>query len=153
MAGYPTASRILFWIVAAGCVGFLAVWLIHWFQRDNRIESLPRPAPSGVGASSEQWLEIARRAAGAGEWPQAVHAVYWAAIVWLQRNGSLPQDLTFTPREFLQFERTRPDAVPSPALAALTRGLERVWYARQTASANDYHESLSQLESLGCKLD
>jgi hypothetical protein len=37
-----------------------------------------------------------------------------------------------------------------PALRALTRRLEAVWYGMQTADANGFQQTLAELERLGC---
>jgi len=38
-------------------------------------------------------------------------------------------------------------------LTALTMGLERAWYANRGAGPEDFRESLSHLEALGCLLE
>jgi hypothetical protein len=37
-----------------------------------------------------------------------------------------------------------------PSMAALTRKFEIIWYGNRTANAEDFHETMSQLERLGC---
>jgi hypothetical protein len=155
MAEHATTSEILFWIVVAACVGFLAVWLIRWWTRDRRIPGLPRPPSAETPVRTEQeWLAAAHRAAQEGDWRQAIHNAYWAAVSRLQRCGALPEDLTRTPREYLRLFAGRPAPDPSrEPLAALTSGLERFWYARRTARLEDFRESLIHLETLGCKVE
>lgn len=159
LAGNPTASQILFWTVLAGCVGFLAVWLIGWWTRDRSIAGLPRPPRAEAVRTPEDWLAAAQRAAADGDWRQAIHNVYWAAVSRLQHAGALPAGLTHTPREYLRLYARRP-ALQSPTaqvssepLAALTSGLERFWYAGRIARAEDFRESLAHMESLGCKAE
>jgi hypothetical protein len=95
--------------------------------------------------TEEEWLAAAHRAAAEGDWRQAIHNAYWAAITRLQRSGALPEDRTRTPREYLRLFSGR------EPLAALTSGLERFWYARRIARPEDFRESLNHLETLGCK--
>jgi hypothetical protein len=151
VAGHPTASQFLFWLLVAGCVGILAVWLIRWWTRNGEVPGLPRPARSGMVVRTwQEWLAAAHHAAAAGDWRQAIHSSYWAAISRLQDSGALPADVTRTPREYLRLTSGPPVRDP---LAALTSGLERFWYGRRAARAEDFRESLTQLEALGCKVE
>lgn len=154
MAEHPTTSEFLFWVLAAGCVGFLAVWLLRWWTRDRGIPPLPRPDRTQTTVlTSEEWLAAAHRAAAEGDWREAIHNTYWAAISRLQQSGALPEDLTHTPREYLRLVRAGEDAGETArATAALTSGLERFWYARRAARAEDFCESLNHLEALGCQV-
>jgi hypothetical protein len=151
-AAHPVISELLFWVVVAACVGFLAVWFFGWWN-SGRLPALPQPpeAPRHL-LSWQQWLAEAHRAAAAGDWRAAIHAAYWAAVARLQLSGALPEDGTHTPREYLRLYAA--DASQSrEALAALTAALERFWYAGRAVSAGDFRESLIRLEALGCKAD
>jgi hypothetical protein len=148
---HTTTLAVLFWMLVAACVGFLALMLIRWWTRDGPIASLPAPNRTDVPVRTwQEWLAAARQAAEEGDWRQAIHCAYWSAIR-LQDSGALPADLTHTPREFLRLMSDQP-ASREP-LAALTSGLERFWYAQRAAGAEDFRESLTHLETLGCKVE
>jgi hypothetical protein len=61
-----------------------------------------RPCPGAASAREWQlWLEDARKAAAAGQWREAIHFVYWAAISRLESRRLWPADRARTPREYL----------------------------------------------------
>jgi hypothetical protein len=107
--------------------------------------------PPVAARNSENWLREARLAAAGGQWREAIHRTFWAAIARLQESRTLPEDRTRTPREYLRL--IRPEQPSSGPLRALTLGLERFWYAKQAAGSGDFDESLKHLESLGWKVD
>jgi hypothetical protein len=144
-------GRILFWIIVAVATGFLAMWLIQLWSRADPMLTLPRVVPGPAARSSDTWLHEARQAEARGQWREAIRCAYWAAIARLQETGALPEDRTRTPREYLR--SIRADQPASGPLRALTLGLERFWYAKQTAGAKDFDESLKYLGSLGCKVE
>lgn len=158
-ASHPSTSQILFWVALVGAVSFLVLWMVRLWSRD--IQSLKLPTPnqvSGEARTWEEWLRAARMAAEQGDSQQAIHCAYWAGVIRLQGVGALPADRTLTPREYLRnFAR---DASENSAgsnfrqpLAALTQALERFWYARRSASNEDFRESLRQLAALGCDVE
>jgi len=148
---YRAGGRVLFWVLIAAAIGFVAMLLIRLGTRDPASLALEHPAPQAAARNWEAWLQEARRAASAGQWREAIHGAYWAAIARLQENRSLPQDRTRTPREYLRL--IAPEQPASSSLRALTLGLERFWYAQQTATAGDFEASLRHLDSLGCRID
>jgi Domain of unknown function (DUF4129) len=151
-AQHPTEGRILFWIVVVGAVGLLAAWIIRlWSGRDARF-TLPRVDGAVRMQSWMDWVRAAREAANQGDPREAIRCTYWAGVALLQERRVLPQDLTRTPREYLRLIPAPERAMAAP-LGDLTAGLERFWYAGQTAQPDDFEVSLKQLEALGCKLD
>jgi len=151
-AAHPVISEIVFWVVVAACVGFLAVWLLGLWSRGG-IASLSQPPnlPRHL-RTWQEWLAEAHRAAAAGDWRAAIHAVYWSGVSRLQQSGVLPEDGTHTPREYLRLYAAGASQ-NREALAALTAALERFWYAGRTSGADDFRESLVRLEALGCRAD
>ena len=140
-------GRVLFWILVAAATGFIAAWLIRLWSRADPMLALPRVVPGLTAHGWETWLREARLAASSGQWREAIHCAYWAAIARLQETRALPEDGTRTPREYLSLIRS--DQPASGPLRALTLGLERFWYARQTAGAQEFEESLKHLGALG----
>jgi hypothetical protein len=155
---HPAGSQILFWSVLAGAVGFLALWLVRLWSQDAQLLKLPAPNLSPHEARTwEEWLIAARKAAAQGDSRQAIHCAYWAGITRLQGVGALPADRTRTPREYLGLltppENEGAAGSPLEPLSALTRELERFWYARRAAGNEDFRESLRHLAALGCNVE
>ena len=156
---HPIGGQILFWLILVGGVLAIGVWVFRLLTRGDQLAALPRSELVGVTRSWQEWLRAAREAANRGDFREAVHSAYWAGIARLEDVGVVPRDRTKTPREYLRLA-TEPApaalaaaAAPQRPLAGLTSTLERVWYARREAVAEDYRESLRQLEALGCQLD
>ena len=120
------------------CVGL--AWGLLQLERRWRIRLVPderRPEPGAASARDWQlWLEDARAAAAAGQWREAVHFVYWAAISRLEFRRLWPADRARTPREYLAL--VAPEDPRKPRLATLTRTFERIWYGGRPAAESDY---------------
>jgi hypothetical protein len=95
------------------------------------------PAAGAASARDWQlWLADARRAAAAGQWREAIHFVYWAAISRLESKRLWPADRARTPREYLALV-----AAEDPrraGLATLTGSFERSLVRRPAAGESDY---------------
>jgi hypothetical protein len=159
MAQYPMGGEILFWAIVVLCVGFLALWVFRFTISRDRIDALP---PGHVVAPSrtwQEWIHVARLAAGRNDFREAIHAAYWAGIARLQDTGMLPKDRTKTPREYLRLisQPARGELMPPLAyrepLTKLTNRLERTWYGNRAASGDDFRDTLEQVEALGCQLE
>jgi hypothetical protein len=147
---HPTSSQILFWTLVAAAAGMLLLWLVRLGDRDRTILTLRGPHQPIAARPWAEWMAAARLAADQGDLRQAMHCAYWAGVARLQETGVLSADLTYTPREYLGLASAS-DAAPVAPLAALTTGLERHWYAGRAATADDFRESMKNLEALGCK--
>ncbi len=145
---YPTESKIFFWTLIGGAVLAFLVWL---FRRWDRAELLSMNIPSdATPRTSNQWIVAARAFSAEGDFSKAIQCIYWAAIIRLEEIGKLPRNRPHTPREYLGLVSTAQYSAP---LAALTKQLERCWYAGMPASAQDFAACLSALEALGCRVD
>ena len=138
----PWLGRALVWgFITAVCVGL--IWGLLQLERRWRIRLVPEdrgPAPSAASATSWQlWLEDARRAAAAGQWREAIHFIYWAAISRLESKRLWPADRARTPREYLAL--VDPEDPRRPSLATLTGSFERVWYGGRQAAESDYQRA------------
>lgn len=156
---HPLGGQILFWLLIVAAVGFIAMWMFRFFANRDPVNALP-PSPDAIAARTwQEWIREAREAAGRGDFREAVHSTYWAGIARLEDLGVVPKDRTKTPREYLQLLVEPADGQPAPAathhepLAALTKGLERTWYANRSAGLDDFRESLHHLEAMGCPLE
>jgi Domain of unknown function (DUF4129) len=127
--------------ILAVCLGL--VWGLVQLERRWRIRLTPeglKVAPEAASARDWQlWLEDARKAAAAGQWREAIHFVYWAAISRLESRRLWPADRARTPREYLALlggEDPR-----RTGLAALTGSFERTWYGGRAADESEYREA------------
>jgi Domain of unknown function (DUF4129) len=159
IARHPLGGEILFWVLVVVGVGITAAWVFRFFASRDRRQNLPTTDSVVAVRTWQEWIRSAREAANAGNYREAVHCAYWAGIVRLEDAGVVPKDRTKTPREYLRLV-----SEPAPGqlatlpkhreqLTALTGKLELVWYANRGAKAEDFNESLRQLEALGCLLE
>ena len=149
---HPVGSWIVFWLVVLGALATLAFVLIRVWTTEERLSEMPLSSGPFSFRTWEQWIIAARAAADAGDLPRAIQCAYWAGIARLQETGTLPPNLTSTPREYLRFlslADARRSGILEP-LASLTSHLERFWYARLAVEAQDFRACLASLEALGC---
>jgi len=149
-AQHPTGGTVLFWLAAAGATGLLGFWLFRLWNGESRIP-VAQLEPAVPARAWHQWVISAKEAAERGDLRIAIHCAYWAAVVRLQDGRLLPGDLTRTPREYLRLMPVDENA--HAPLAGLTSALERFWYAGRAVGPDDFRESLTHLEALGCTLD
>lgn len=132
---------MVYGFILAVCVG-LVLGLIQ-LERRWRIRLIPEsdgPAAEAASARDWQlWLADARRTAAAGQWREAIHFIYWAAISRLESKRLWPADRARTPREYLAL--VADDDPRKPQLATLTSSFEHVWYGGRAATESDYHEA------------
>jgi hypothetical protein len=135
-------GRAIVWgFILAVCVGL--VWGLLQLERRWRIRLVPEVDRPATGAASARdwnlWQEDARKAAAAGEWREAVHFIYWAAISRLESWRLWPADRARTPREYLALVAAG-DA-RKDSLAVLTGSFERFWYGGRAAEESDYRRA------------
>jgi hypothetical protein len=154
---HPLAARSFFWTLLIAGVAYLAMLVFRMWTRRAGAEQLKMQAVL-TRQTWQEWIHSAREAADRGDFRSAIHAVYWAGIVCLEDSGVLQREVSRTPRERLrQLSAAPPDAALAEAaerrtsLSALTRHLERTWYAQMPASEPDFLDSLKLAEALGCK--
>ncbi len=140
--GAAWLGQILVWgfvlTVAAGLI-----WGLLQLERRWRVRLVPDddgPAPGAASARDWQlWIEDARRAAAAGQWREAIHFLYWAAISRLESKRLWPADRARTPREYLAL--VAPEDPRKDGLAALTGSFERTWYGGRPAGEAEYRQA------------
>jgi hypothetical protein len=132
---------MVYGFILAVCVG-LVLGLMQ-LERRWRIRLVPEsdgPADGSASARDWQlWLKDSRRAADDGQWREAIHFVYWAAISRLESKRLWPADRARTPREYLALVAA--DDPRKPQLATLTGSFERVWYGGRAAAESDYRKA------------
>jgi hypothetical protein len=155
MSGHPIAARVMAWVILLLAVTGVAFLLFRaWTRRAKFAELKVRPAP--LIQSWQEWIHLAHLAADRAAYRDAVHALYWAAIVYLENARILLSEPSRTPRERLW--QLRSSAQPTAEyvkrrdlLQALTSRLERVWYAGAPATQHDFLESSRLVQELGCR--
>lgn len=156
---HPLGGQILFWFLIVAAVGVVAMWVFRFFASRDRVNALPPSIEVMAVRTWQEWIREAREAANRGDFREAVHSAYWAGIARLEDLGVVPKDRTKTPREYLRLvvEPAEGERALAPVhrepLAALTKGLERTWYANRGAVLEDFRESLRHLEAMGCPLE
>lgn len=156
---HPIGGQFLFWLLIVAAVGVVAMWVFRFFSSRDRGSALAPSTDVTAVRTWQEWIRDAREAANRGDFREAIHSGYWAGIARLEDLDVVPKDRTKTPREYLQLVVASADGPLTPRsahrepLTALTRGLERIWYANRGAGLEDFRESLRHLEALGCPLE
>ncbi len=141
------AGNVLAWTV----VGLAFLLLCYWVWRNLfRIRrGLPESADGPLDAGdSRMWAKDALAAAERGDYREAVHCAYWAAVVHLEGLGLLKRDRARTPRESLRLLDPHPRE--QKLLREFTRHFELIWYGYRPASAEDWSDARTHLEKMGC---
>jgi Domain of unknown function (DUF4129) len=135
-------GRTLFWGFLT-LVGVGLAWGLLQMERRWRIKLTPEnelPAPGAASARDWQlWLQDARESAARGQWREAIHFLYWAAISRLESKKLWPADRARTPREYLALVAA--DDPRKAGLGALTREFEWTWYGGRPAEEPDYQRA------------
>ena len=141
------AGNALAWIIVG--IAFLALgyWVWKTLSASTRKRDIAEPAATESNDPRE-WARDALAAADRGDYREAVHCAYWAAVVHLETLGVLKRDRTRTPRESLRLLDPHPNE--QNLLREFTRRFELIWYGYRPASASDWSEARSHLEKMGC---
>ncbi|MGH9733350.1 MAG: DUF4129 domain-containing protein [Candidatus Acidiferrales bacterium] len=142
-------GNVLSWIVIGIAFAFLCWWLWHRFSHLAPKVDSTQASPAAPRVSSREWLDEALAAADRGEYREAVHCAYWAAIARLEDSGRLSRDRARTPREALRQLRSA-NPGERETLRVLTRNFELVWYGYRPVSDADWIGARTQLENMGC---
>jgi len=94
-------------------------------------------------------LAEAREKATLGQWREAIHLGFWAAVSRLESDGVWRPDKARTPREYLNAIPTANES--RTPFAAVTKTFEAAWYGGRPASAGEFEGFMSELEKLGCR--
>jgi hypothetical protein len=143
------AGQWFVWGMIALAAAIAGIWLYRVSQQNlgsGTREILPFMASA---RNWREWLADARERAAHGEWREAIHYGFWAAVSRLESEGVWPPDKTRTPREYL-------NAIPGSNLskepfAAMTRKFETSWYGSRPTTEADFAQFAADLERLGCR--
>lgn len=158
VGGQASLGYALLWIGICAAAVLIAYWIFRRWFHAARVQEMDLQAAAVPSLSWQEWIFAAREAASRGDYRIAVHCAYWAGIARLQDLGALSPDRAKTPREYLtaltESKRILPEtlATRQQTLSLLTTRLEKIWYGYQVATEDDFRDSLTQLETLGCHL-
>lgn len=131
--------------------GGAAVGLVLLLRRNlarQRLAIAGHMAPAGAAwdRESNDWAAQADESAARGDFRDAVHCLYWAAIVMLEGRRFWRHNPTRTPREYVRL--LQPGSTQQGALRRLTQMFERLWYGLREAERTDYEQARSIYETL-----
>jgi hypothetical protein len=138
-------------VIEWGLLIAVAVGLIIWAWRVTQQQRIELAVPASDRQTlwqkeSDDWARRAETQAAAGEWREAVHCLYWAAIVMLEGRRMWRANRARTPREYLPLLEA--GSARQRALSGLTRIFERIWYGLRPAGRNDFEQAQALLEEL-----
>jgi hypothetical protein len=144
----PWLVKTLEWtLFAAAALGLLIFLLRQMARQRLRVEL----GAGGIKAEawtreSSDWARRADAFAAEGAWRDAVHCLYWAAIVLLESRRAWRHNPTRTPREYVRL--LKPGSGQQAALRGLTQIFERSWYGLREADAAEYMQAKGWYDDL-----
>ena len=144
----PWLGTLLEWVFFVGAAVGLLFLLLRNAARQRLRVALGGEALQGSAweSEAEEWAQWAEEHAQAGEWREAVHCLYWAAIVLLEGRRAWRHNPTRTPREYVRL--LKPGSAQQQGLRRLTQIFERVWYGLRDANEGEYAEARALYERL-----
>ena len=144
----PATSRILVWLLIGAASIVLVVWMVRRLLRRQGPVTLSLEGSRQSAMAWQQRASEAFAAAERGNFRDAIRLCYWAGVYRLEELGLWKTDRTRTHREYL---RLLPSSHPQrDTFSEITLRFERVWYAGQDSSAQDFALVVKNLERLGC---
>ena len=150
-ASHVPHSSSLVLVIEWGLLSLAAAGLLLWAWRSMRRQRLTVSVAPEAGQAvwqkeSDDWARLSEVEAAAGRWRDAVHCLYWAAIVMLEGQRLWRSNRARTPREYLPLLES--GSVRQIALGRLTRIFERVWYGLQPADRADFERAQALVNQL-----
>ncbi|MGA7158805.1 MAG: DUF4129 domain-containing protein [Acidobacteriaceae bacterium] len=147
-AAAPWMGPVLEWLCYVGAAVGVLFFLLRNLARRRLKVVLGGEALRGSGWENEsnEWAEWAAQHAEAGEWREAVHCLYWGAIVLLESRRAWRHNPTRTPREYVRLLKA--GSAQQTGLRRLTQIFERVWYGLREADEQEYAEARGLYERL-----
>jgi hypothetical protein len=144
----PWLGRLLEWVLFLAAAVGLLVWVLRMVRRQRLRVAIggAAQASSEWAREMEDWQRLAEQQAAAGAWREAIHALYWAAIVHLERQRAWRHNPARTPREYVRLLKA--GSVEQRELRGLTSALERTWYGQRVARAEEYSEARQSFERI-----
>lgn len=147
-AAVPWLARALECTLFGGAAVGLLLFVLRELRRQRLQVSLAGTSIQSEAWSREadDWSHRAEAFARERQWRDAVHCVYWAAIVLLEARRAWRHNPTRTPREYLRLLRA--DSPQHVALRGLTHVFERTWYGLRETTATEYAEARALYDRL-----
>lgn len=140
----PLIEWGLFIAAAAGLLFFV---MRSFKQQRLRISLGESAATAAVwDRESQDWAKLAEASAAQGDWREAIHGLYWAAIIYLEGRRAWRHNPSRTPREYVRL--LKQGSAQQVALRGLTQSLERVWYGFGEANSADYIKARALFDGL-----
>src|SRR5580698_9853216 len=151
----PWLGRTLEWLLFIGAAVGLLVWVMRTVQRQRlRVAMGGEPAKATASTrETDDWRRQAEQDAAKGAWREAIHALYWAAIMHLERRRAWRHNPSRTPREYVRLLNA--GSSEQRELRGLTGALEQSWYGQREASATEFGAAMESFDRLtsGAKPD
>jgi hypothetical protein len=144
----PWVGRALEWLLfVVAAVGIL-VWVLRTVQRQRLRMALGGQAAQAMTRSreTENWRQLAEREASRGAWRDAIHALYWAAIVHLEQRRVWKHNESRTPREYVRLLRAGSEE--QRELRTLTNSLEESWYGHREPNELEFGAARESFDRL-----
>ena len=144
----PWMGRALEWLLFVAAAVGLLIWGLRMVER-QRLRVALGGAPLKTAEQvreRDDWRRLAEVEAAKGAWREAIHALYWAAIVHLENRRAWRHNPARTPREYVRLLKS--GSTEQRELRGLTGALERSWYGQQEARAEHYQAARESLERL-----
>ncbi len=147
-AAAPWLGPVVIWTLCLSAAAGMVFFVMRNLQRQRLRISLAGAAVAKTAWDREatDWAKQAEEFAGGGEWREAVHCLYWAAIVSLESRRAWRHNPTRTPREYVRL--LKPGSAQQRGLRGLTQIFERVWYGLREGRAAEYAEARGLYEAL-----
>ncbi len=144
----PWLVRTLQWALFGGAAVGLLVFLIRQMARQRLRVSLADGAVKAEVWTREasDWAQRAEAFAKESAWREAVHCLYWAAIVLLESRRAWRHNPTRTPREYVRLLKA--GSAQQEVLRELTRIFELTWYGLRETDEREYEEARGLFEGL-----
>jgi hypothetical protein len=144
----PWLAKTLEWLLFGGAAVGLLVYLLRQMRRQRLHVSLGDGAVKAEAwtRESSDWTQRAEAYAQAGEWRDAVHCLYWAAIVLLELRRAWRHNPTRTPREYVRLLKA--GSAQQQGLRGLTQIFEKTWYGLRETDASEYAQAKDLYEGL-----
>ncbi len=142
----PWMGVALEWGVLGAAAAALIVWAFRMSQLQRVGFAVEREPAGAWQAESDDWAARAKEEAARGEWREAVHCLYWSAIVMLEGQKLWRQNRARTPREYVGL--LEPGSARRRVLGGLTGVFERIWYGIRPATSGDYEKAAALLDEL-----
>jgi Domain of unknown function (DUF4129) len=146
----PWLGTAIEWSFFVGAAVGLLVFMWRNFARQRLRVSMGLGVgdlQSGAWArEAEDWARMAEERAAAREWRDAVHCLYWAAIVLLESRRAWRHNPSRTPREYVRLLRA--GSAQQGALRGLTGIFERTWYGLRDAEEADFRRARGFFDGL-----